>query len=342
MQDRHGTRVLVVEDERIVARDLQEMLLEMGYDPYAVAASADEAIARAAERALDLALLDIRIRGSRDGITLAGLLREQFGVPVVFLTAHADDATLDRAKRTEPYGYLVKPVKAAELRSAIEIALFRHAMEKRLRESERWFATTLHSIADAVVTVDLAGNVRFMNAAAEALTGVSRADALGRPAREVVRVVAPPEAAAPLERALDARAPISLREATLATAAGPERVIADSVAPVVDRDEMLGAVMVFRDITEHKQLQRQLEVADRLASLGTMAAGVAHEVNNPLSVVIANATYVQSELERLASERPDDGALAEAISAQDDLARAASRIARIVGELRAFAHGEAR
>jgi adenylate cyclase len=115
--------VLVIEDESIVARDIQETVNDLGYDAFAVAASADEALARAGERRPDVALVDIRIKGRTDGIKTALLLRERFGVPVVYLTAHADDQTLERAKQTRPSGYLVKPVKPKELKSALAIAL---------------------------------------------------------------------------------------------------------------------------------------------------------------------------------------------------------------------------
>ena len=115
--------VLVVEDESIVAHDLQQTLSGLGYDAFGIAASADEALARASERRPDIALVDVRIKGKTDGIKAAQALQERFGVPVVYLTAHADDATLERAKQTRPYGYLLKPVKPAELKSAIEKAL---------------------------------------------------------------------------------------------------------------------------------------------------------------------------------------------------------------------------
>jgi CheY-like chemotaxis protein/TolB-like protein len=122
--------VLVVEDESIVAHDLQQTLSGLGYDAFGIAASADEALARASERRPDIALVDVRIKGKTDGIKAAQALQERFGVPVVYLTAHADDATLERAKQTRPYGYLLKPVKPAELKSAIEIALFRYQTDK--------------------------------------------------------------------------------------------------------------------------------------------------------------------------------------------------------------------
>ena len=122
--------VLVVEDESIVAHDLQQTLASLGYDAFGIAASADEALARASEKRPDVVLIDVRIKGRTDGIKAAQLLQQRFSVPVVYLTAHADDATLERAKQTRPYGYLLKPVKPAELKSAIEIALFRHETDK--------------------------------------------------------------------------------------------------------------------------------------------------------------------------------------------------------------------
>ncbi|HEV7553935.1 MAG TPA: response regulator, partial [Kofleriaceae bacterium] len=179
--------VLIVEDERIVAKDLQQTLNGMGYDAFAIASSADEALRRASERCPDIVLMDIRIKGARDGIETATILRERHDVPIIYLTAHADEATIDRARNSEPYGYLMKPVKLAELRSAIEVSIHRHEMERRLRERERWFSTTLQSIADAVVAVDSSGNINFMNGAAETLTGVVAADAVGHPWDDVRR-----------------------------------------------------------------------------------------------------------------------------------------------------------
>src|SRR5688572_21807090 len=99
--------ILVVEDEAIVARDIKNTLAEMGYSVLGTAASCDEALQRATERCPDLVLMDIRIQGQRDGVDTAELLRRRFRVPVVFLTAYADDTTLARAKRAQPYGYLI-------------------------------------------------------------------------------------------------------------------------------------------------------------------------------------------------------------------------------------------
>ncbi|MGA2551270.1 MAG: ATP-binding protein [Burkholderiaceae bacterium] len=129
------TSILIVEDERIVAMDLQQTLNAMGHDAFAVAASAEEAVARASEKRPDVVLMDIRIKGPRDGIQTAEILRDRFGVIVIYLTAHADEAMIERAKLTEPLGYLLKPVKQSELRSVIEIAVYRHELEKARKKA---------------------------------------------------------------------------------------------------------------------------------------------------------------------------------------------------------------
>jgi signal transduction histidine kinase len=324
-----GCSVLIVEDERIVAKDLQQTLSGMGYDAFAIASSAEEAIARASEKCPDIVLMDIRIKGTRDGIQTAEILRSKFGVPVVYLTAHADEATIERAKHTEPYGYLLKPVKSAELRSAIEVAVHKQRIDRHLHERERWLSTALRSITDAVVMVDLAGKVTFINPAAEVLIGSKAQEVIGKSGDDVLRL-------------LQQRRPAA--EATpLATAPSAQRSISDGSAPVIDHGQLLGAVMVFRDVTEKRKLQKQLELADRLASLGTMAAGAAHELNNPLAIVVTNAGFVAEELQKHAVDleaqaspqagQPRLGRISESLK---DIQSAASRMGRIVSDLRTF------
>lgn len=328
--------ILVVEDERIIAMDIQDTLRELGYDLCGVASSADEAIALASAKCPDLVLLDIRISGNLDGIDAAQLLTARFRVPVVFLTAHADAGIIERAKAAEPYGYLLKPVNRAELHSAIEIAIHKHRIDKRLRESERWHATTLQSIADAVVAVDLKGRITFLNAAAETLIGVSAAEAIGKAAHEILRFAGQWPTASdltPLDAALRLRQTIKVEDASLVGRHdGEQHRISDSSAPVIDGGELLGAVMVFRDVTENLKMRKQLEVADRLASLGTMAAGAAHELNNPLAVVVSNAGFIAEEMQR------SDATLYKPVikEALADLQSAASRMSRIVSDLRSF------
>lgn len=129
MNTQMSPAILIVEDEAVVAKDLQQTLAAFGYDAFAIASSAEQALERAAEKRPDLVLMDIRIDGPLDGIQTADILRDRFHVPIVYLTAHADEAMVERAKGTEPYGYLLKPVQDAELRRVISITLYKRKLE---------------------------------------------------------------------------------------------------------------------------------------------------------------------------------------------------------------------
>ena len=223
--------VLIVEDEAIVAHDLRLTLAEQGFDAFAVASSAEEAIATAASKRPDVVLMDIRIKGPTDGIAAAQVLRERFGTPIIYLTAHADARTLARAKSTEPSGYLLKPVKSSELKVCIELALHKRGSQQRLE----------------------------------------------------------------------------------------------------------------RTAEDERLTRERLDSIERLASLARMAAGVAHQINNPLTVVLANAELVTRELERRragaaqdADASADQQRLDDTIHMQTELRLAAQRIARIVANIQFF------
>jgi two-component system cell cycle sensor histidine kinase/response regulator CckA len=332
--------ILVVEDERVVARDIQRSLVDLGYLVPATASSAEQAIRLASQRCPDLVLMDIRIKGERDGIEAATILRKRFDVPIVYLTAYADEPTVERAKLTQPFGYLMKPVKTYELRSAVEIALFKHEMDKQLRDRERWLSMTMRSIGDAIISTDAAGRINYMNPVAEALTGWSAAQAQGRMSEEILRLVRDDRLrtpiANPLQVALDEGRPLSV-DGVLVRTAGQEHFISDSTAPIVgDGGSVLGAVMVFRDVGDQRRLQRQLELADRLATVGTMAAGIAHEVNNPLTFILSNITFVLEEIRGRLGEPGAPAWLKELEAALADAEEGTKRIEKIVADLKTF------
>lgn len=331
--------ILVVEDEALVAKDLQRSLSGLGYRVPATAGSAADALACAERDRPDLVLMDVHIRGRDDGITAAAALRDRFGVPVVYLTAYGDRATVARAKGTNPYGYLVKPIKAEDLRITVELALYKHAVDRELRTRERWHGITLRSIADAVIAVDADGVVVSLNRAAEGLTGWPAMDAIGRPLDEVFRLVEP-ESLGPLDGPITrvrCDGEVSHGDGTLATRDGQVRLVADAVAPIVDDDgQRLGAVVVFRDVEPERRLQQQLELTRRLAALGTLAAGVGHEINNPLSYIRTNIQVVRDVL-----AREGDGAGAprwidDAAEALADADHGTEQVRRIVAELQVF------
>jgi CheY-like chemotaxis protein len=165
------SKILVVEDDRIVARDIQQQLSRIGHVVVGITARGEDVVSLATQSQPDLVLMDIRLEGKLDGIDVAQQIHERFGIPVIFLTAYADEETVTRARVTEPFGYLLKPFEDSQLRTTIEMALYKHAAERKLRESERRYAVTLSSIGDAVIATDELLRVTFMNPVAEKLTG---------------------------------------------------------------------------------------------------------------------------------------------------------------------------
>ncbi len=129
-------KILIVEDEAIVALSIQKKLESLGYIVLAVISSGAEALQKAAKTSPDLVLMDITLVGDMDGIETARHIRDRFNIPVVYLTAHNDDNTLQRARLTEPLGYLLKPFNIEELHTTIDMALYKHQMKQKLREQE--------------------------------------------------------------------------------------------------------------------------------------------------------------------------------------------------------------
>lgn len=249
----------MVEDEQIVALDLVERLSRMGHEVPAAVASAEEAIEAAERLRPDLVLMDIKLRGKMDGIDAAESIRRRFDIPVVYLTAFADDRTLERAKTTEPFGYILKPFQERELHVVIEVALHRHRIARRLMEAEAWRAAVLRSAGDAVLAVGPDGRIRLMNALAEALTGWHENDAIGLPLERVFRVIECPERRRPPWREASYR--------KLVAKDGTERPVDVESAAIRDsEDHTWGVVWVFRDVSERKRLmdrQRFIAFAGR-------------------------------------------------------------------------------
>jgi PAS domain S-box-containing protein len=302
---RETRRILIVEDEAITALDLQNRLQRASYDVLSVATTGQEAIEQVADTCPDLVLMDIRLKGGMDGIAAAQAIRERFDVPIVYLTAHADGETVERAKLTEPQGYLVKPFGEEEVRTTIEIALHKHEMQKRLEESEAWLSTTLRSIGDAVIATDSGGRIKFVNPVAESLTGWKEEEALGQEATEVFVVVSRETRDLienPITRALRENITVHLtEEVSLLARDGTEIPIDDSAAPIRDHaGNVAGAVLVFRDITERRRTEQALhryaaDLRDRNEELDAFAHTVAHDLKEPLAVMVGFAEVLEMD-----------------------------------------------
>jgi len=258
-----ATRILVVEDQNIIALDLQSRLTGLGYEVPVILAHGEEAVLHCQADLPDLILMDIRLKGQVDGIQAAERIRTFADLPIIYLTAHSDDQTLARAQQTEPHGYLLKPFEDRELRLTIEIALYKHSMERQLRDNERWLGAVLRGIGEGVIASDVHGIVRLVNPVAVDLIGRPAADIVGRPIADVFTVVDAQTRARlpnPLLQAIGEQKSVTLPErALLLSGDGREIPIDDSAALIHDsRSRIAGAVLVFRDITERLRTEQQL------------------------------------------------------------------------------------
>src|SRR5207249_2624233 len=147
------------------------------YSVACMVTSGEQAVEVVGESKPDIVLMDVQLAGEMDGVEAAGLIWNQFHIPVVYLTGNDDEETISRAASTEAYGYLHKPVQERELASTLQIAIQKHESERKVREHEKWLETMLQSIADAVIAADSAGCVKLVNPAAEALTGWKQQEA---------------------------------------------------------------------------------------------------------------------------------------------------------------------
>ncbi|MCC8392220.1 PAS domain S-box protein [Paraburkholderia sp. MMS20-SJTR3] len=237
-------RILIVEDDRIVARDIAQQMTRVGHTVVGTTTRGEDALVLARDTQPELVLMDVRLEGELDGIDAARLLRDQFDLAVVFLTAYADEDTVRRATTAEPFGYVLKPFDDNQLRTMVEMALYKHGAERRLRASEERYAVTLSSIGEGVIATDADGRIDFINPVAQALTGWRRAEALGRSLGDVFRLIDDPAGDPALHRRL------------LVARDGGRVPVESNGSPIVDdQREVIGVVLVFRDVTERRRAE---------------------------------------------------------------------------------------
>ncbi len=272
-----------------------------------------------------MVLMDIMLQGAIDGVTAAERIRARLAIPVVYLTAYADEQTLQRAKITEPYGYLVKPFKERELHIAIDMALYKHQMERKLKESEKWFATTLKSIGDATISTDKSGCITFMNAVAEDLMGWRLEEVLYRKLTDIFHIInretrQPVEN--PVSRVLLEGVTMGLANHTILIARdGTEIPIDDSAAPIKDdHGNIMGVILVFRDITKREQaaaalMDSQAELTAMIANVPMVMALVDRERRVRKTNVAANS-FANCTTEEMLGRR--SGEALRCLHSQDD------------------------
>ncbi|MDZ8053705.1 MAG: response regulator [Aulosira sp. ZfuVER01] len=303
-------QVLVVEDEFILAINLQESLESLGYTVIDIADSATAAIEKATALRPNLILMDIRLRGEMDGIQAAEQIWNTLQIPVIYVTGHSDQSTVERATLTSPFGYILKPIREQELYVAIQTALNRY-------EREQFLSTVLRGMGDGVIVVDTELRVKYLNQVAEVLTGWRLEEAKDQMLSEVCQLIDEQTQVTvenPIISALQTQTPIYVNNRILLIAKnGTTTPIADSATPLRDNNgAVAGAVMVFRDDTQRRLAEERNLAAERALQLETQMAEIqrlnklkedflattSHEMRTPLSHIKMAISMLENILDK--------------------------------------------
>lgn len=281
-------RILVVEDEGIVALDIKNRLERLGYIVAGLAATGEEAIALTENTTPNLVLMDVKLRGNMDGVEAAEKIRERFGVPVIYITAFADEETLQRARVTEAFGYVLKPFEERELVTNIEIALYKHGMEQTLRAREEHFRTLIENANDLIVVLSPDLTILYGSPSVERVLGYTLEDYIRQSALNFCH---PEDLQAIIETvqcALSKPETPHTLEHRIRSKDGRWRYFVSTGKCLQDESGAASLVVNCHDITERKQSEEFERQQRRLA-----------EVLREISVELNSSLGVNAVLDRL-------------------------------------------
>lgn len=295
-------KILIVEDESIVALHIRNSLQHLGYDIFAVVSSGEEALKITEHAKPDLTLMDIQLNGSLDGVETAEILFKKHQIPVIYLTAFADGPTIDRAKTSEPFGYLVKPFEEKDLRGALEMALYKNKIENKLRESEQRYHSLFYQSLSLVFIHDLKGNFTDVNQTFVDLFGY-RQNELEKmnlsdlfPAEQLVDYFNA------IETLKSNSLPGQIYELRGKGKNG-DSIYIETVSSIITKGGTTIAVQgIARDVTERKAFEQKLikakEDAEKSDKLKTeFLAQISHEIRTPVNNIVTFASLLKEEIE---------------------------------------------
>jgi two-component system, cell cycle sensor histidine kinase and response regulator CckA len=299
----HRTAILIVEDEFVVSHDLAISLTDLGYAVCAQVDSGAEAIQKAGQLKPDMVLMDIRLKGDMDGIQAAACIHQLYRMPIIFLTAHADQNLLKRAKIAEPFGYLLKPFSKADLYTAIEVGLYKSRLETRLRRSEDRFKQMADQLPTGICEMDREYRIQFINRAGLEILGLSPEDLhRGIDLRSHLKPGDAPDHDNPFQEAL-----LGLdsgpTEHILLKKDGSSITVIIRCVPIHEESKIIGARSTLTDITQLKHLQNRLNQIHRLETVGTLSGGIAHEFNNALTIITTGIELLRMSTRRTGKEQ---------------------------------------
>lgn len=313
-------RIMIVEDEVVVSADLRNKLERLGYDVCEIVRYGEKVMDAVLQNDPDLILMDIKLKGEIDGITAAQALMERLKMPVIFLTAFSDSATLNRAKTVEPLGYIKKPVSPEDLRINIEMGLYKTRMEQKLRQNRQDLDMLFNTMEDMLFILDTEARIIGHNRIVRDRLNYSGDELIG----QHVLAVHPQDRH---EEAQQVMAAILAGETD--TCMIPLLTRNGDLIPVetkVKKGRWNGREAIFaisRDISERLEIERKKRLIEKVECLSRMAGAIAHRFNNMLEVIMGNLELAMGDL-------PHDGEVSDNLNEAIQASREAAKISGLM------------
>jgi len=295
----NDVKILVVEDDASSAIILEKILIKGGYEVTAVVNNGEAALKEIPARQPDIILMDISISGGMDGVETATRIKAHHDLPIIYMTGYSDEATIDRAKKTAPFAYILKPFREKEVTITIEMALYKSQLDQKIKESELRLSTTLDNLHDAVISTDKNGIINYLNPNAELLIGALKERVSGQSIENVLNIrnqitlkEIPDRHAFIFD---DAKVIERNQPLVLISTSGQQRIVTLTTTATLDAEEFInGYVVVIRDITESFNAEKSKRLmAAALESLedAVIIAEVDSEHKSPIIVSVNEAFH---------------------------------------------------
>jgi PAS domain S-box-containing protein len=297
--------ILVVEDESVVAMDIKYRLENLGYYVPVTLSSGEAAIGQIPGLNPELVLMDVVLKGEMDGIEAAEKIKQLYDIPVIYLTAYGDDKTLERAKITEPYGYILKPFESRDLYTTIEMALYKSKMQKELKASEEKYRRLINTLPNVVFKGYTDWSIDFFDDKIAAVSGYAKDDFNSRRLKWQDIIVTDDLAAAReiFVQSLKTNK-LYIREYRIKTKDSRTLWLQESSQIVCNKNgEIEFIIGAFLDISVRKKAEEALKEAqqtiiysEKMAAVGRLSSGIAHEVKNPLGIILGGVEFLKNKL----------------------------------------------